>query len=456
MLPFVGLAVAAVAFIIVFWEGGTFEHETLSFFSHYLSERSVFQEVFDPHANDFGTYQARELSYFADWLDANIYQSIIARFAPTLFVPPSALVLPLLLTIVFALGVQRTAPHVDRVTAVLLLACLFSSFVFVSTLSLFYRSGKPLLSLVMLAFLFHVRGVDQRVAAGASEARRLFGRETLLAFALALLGGLFDLQGVFYLATACGVLTVHWVFTRRLLNVLLMAGAAFVALQLYNRVLGPRLIHTFNGYWPNFFYQKVPTHALPVHPAVELLSSNVSVMLGGFLPVTLAGAVAMIAGLWFTRERGAVASATDRLLRPLAYAILVGAANVVMFTLMVARHPAIYQMADHRHWYYPLPWLVLVLFGLVVGLNAVLARASRVGRRSVQLILAVLVVGNLTSLSRYREMMLQGPWFGLVHPQSQRLKTYLRTGIEDPLLAQNFRDHGARVRAALGETQPAR
>src|SRR5687768_12405495 len=86
-LPPMVLALVATVVVIRFWNGGTLEHEALTFISNYTADQSLLKKVFDPHANDFGTYQARELSYFFDYLDANIHQSIVARYAPAFFIP---------------------------------------------------------------------------------------------------------------------------------------------------------------------------------------------------------------------------------------------------------------------------------------------------------------------------------------------------------------------------------
>jgi hypothetical protein len=334
------------------------------------------------------------------------------------------------------------------------LACFFSSFVFVSTMSLFYRSGKPLLPLFILAFLFHVRGVHQsRVANPARSRAGFFNRDAFAALGFAVTIGLLDLQGVFYVAIACGILFVHYVLTRQLVDLLVASSIGLIALQMYNRLLGPWLIHTLNGYWPNFGYQNVPWRELPIVPAGELLFSNTYIMLGGFLPVMVVGLVGFVLCVACGRSKRSVeerpAQSTGGVSgRALFYVALVIIANIAMFTLMVARHPAIFKMQDHRHWYYPLPWLALILFAIVVGLNAVLPAMGRGARRWLQLVLVTLVAGNLASLPHYQKLMLTGPWFGMVHPQSERLKTFLRTGIDDPHLAQNYRDLGIRMRAA--------
>jgi hypothetical protein len=455
LLPAAGLALIATVFVALFWDGGTLETETISFITHYTSNQPALKKIFDPHTNDFNTYQARELSYFFDYLDAHLYQSITARIDASFLIPVSALVTPLAFAIVFARGIRRTAPNLDAVTAALLLACFFSCFVFIATLGLFYRSGKPFLAVTLLAFLFHLRHVQQCRPAGERISGSRRSRAAIMAFTLALVAGLLDRQGFFYVLVACGILFIHFLFNRQLADVLIACVIAAAVLELYNRGIAPWLILKLNGYSPNFSYQVISLKSVPVHAgsALHLLASNVSALLGGFAPVTLGclGAFAIVVSRGRRGDFPPVAH-SSRFVRPafiwILYAILVVTAHVVMFALMIARHPYVYEWADHRHWYYPLPALAIVLFGMVVGLNAAWPSLERGARRAVQVLLAVLVIGNLASLTHYRRLMLSGPWFGPLHVQSDRLKAFLRTGVENPRLPPNFRAFAEQVRPA--------
>ena len=73
------LVAAAILAPAWYWDGGLIEIEALEFIRHYLDPRGLLQKVFDPYTNDLGTYQARELSYFFDYLDARVFNVLIAR-----------------------------------------------------------------------------------------------------------------------------------------------------------------------------------------------------------------------------------------------------------------------------------------------------------------------------------------------------------------------------------------
>ena len=86
-------ALGHVAGPVYFWDGGIIEAETTHFARQYLDGRPLLQKVFDPHANDIGTYQARELSYLFDFLDARVLSETLAR-APRFLMPFSGLLGP--------------------------------------------------------------------------------------------------------------------------------------------------------------------------------------------------------------------------------------------------------------------------------------------------------------------------------------------------------------------------
>src|SRR6266852_324152 len=74
LLP-IGLIVHAVTF----WGHGIIDVEATEFVLNYLLKRPFFAQIFDPQINDWGAYQARELSYVFDWMDARVFASLMDR-----------------------------------------------------------------------------------------------------------------------------------------------------------------------------------------------------------------------------------------------------------------------------------------------------------------------------------------------------------------------------------------
>jgi hypothetical protein len=412
------LAAVAVGLVVPawFWRGGCLEFEAISFVTRYTDARPALQKVFDPHTNDFGTYQARELSYFLDWIDANVWLGLLRGFDVVAFVPLSALLSALATVGVFALGVRRTLPALDRGVAGLLLLLYVSCFVFVATMGVFYRSGKPWLAPALLALSFVLLRLHQRPPRRADVGT---------VFALSLGIALLDRQGHFYVLAAGALVGWSWLRGRspRAL-VLALAGAALAGF-VYDFVLGPLLIHALNGYWPKMKYQAIPKREvvhLPWHGlrAAHLLAENAAVLLGGFFAAGAAAWAALAAVAW--RHRRALPR------RALPLVLLGGALQVVMFGLMLARHRYLYEWVDHRNWYYPLPFLATVLFLLAVLLDAAWASFRAATRRVVVAAAVLLAASNLASLDHHRRRMLSAPWFPRIHQQTPLLVEALRTG----------------------------
>ncbi len=431
------------------------EREALTFIRQYQADRPLLQKVFDPHANDLGTYQARELSYALDLLDANAFSQLASILGSGFSIPATALATSLLLVLIFLVGASRTTDHLGRTTTALLLLCFLSSFGFVSTMGVFYRSAKPVLAAVVLAWLFHVRAVQRKrtrfLDAGRSE---LITRDAAVTFALAVTAGLLDRQGLFCVLAASVILGVHYRWTRQLLDLLVATVTAVVVLQLYNFAIGPLTINALNGYWPDFSYQAIPLREvlrLPNHMvrAIDLLLQNTALMLGGFQLVAIALVVLVAAVAWRRRaewSRGLRSRSEvmaylryDPRGRVLAYCLLVFASQVVMFALMIARHGYVYRWIDHRFWYYPLPYLAVALFGMLLAADFAMRHVQGRYRRALPLLLVALTVSNCLSLDRYREIMVNGPWFGPIYIQCEALKASFRSGSPDPQLDPAYR-----------------
>jgi hypothetical protein len=416
LLPWLAAVAVGLALPAWFWSGGSLEAEALTFLTNYTDDRSVLRQVFDPAANDFGTYQARELSYFLDWIDANVWLGALRAFDFVAFVPLSALLSTLATVLVFAAGVRRTLPALDRGAAGLLLLLYVSSFVFVSTMGMFYRSGKPWLAPALLALLFVLRRLHQRPVRRADPA---------LVFAVALVIALLDRQGHFYVLAIAAMLGLSWLRGRTPRSLVVSVAGAAACAFVYDFVVGPLLIEALNGYWPRMNYQGIPKREivhLPWHGvrAAHLLAENAAVLLGGFFVVGAVAWAALVAVAWRRRDvlpRGA-----------LHLALLGGVLQMMMFGLMIARHRYVYEWIDHRQWYYPLPFLATVLFALAVLGEPVWAALDRRARRIAVVAALLLVASNLASLEHHRQRMLGAPWFPRIHAQTPLLRQALETG----------------------------
>jgi hypothetical protein len=141
---------------VVYWDGGVLEEETISFLRHYLDGRPLVRQVLDTHTNDFGTYQARELSYLVDAMDARVFRSLLVR-NHVLFINLSSLVAGLLTVVLVGFAAPSVYPRLSRTLALLGLLVYLSTVVLSSTEGVFYRATKPLVAPCLLAALFSLR-----------------------------------------------------------------------------------------------------------------------------------------------------------------------------------------------------------------------------------------------------------------------------------------------------------
>ena len=441
----------ALAAPVWLWHGGVLEAEAVRFITHYTSSRPLLEKVFDSATNDFGTYQARELSYFVDYLDAQFYALLVARFDVTLFVPLSSMVASVLFVGALLAGIYRTMPNIGTWAATWLAACLVSSFEFLSTMGVFYRSSKPLLAVAVVTFLFHVRNVQRKRSLSARERPGDARRDRWIALVLLVFGGLIDRQGVFYVGLAGLVLLIHYRATRELGDLLGVVAISAGILISYNLGIAPVVTYALNGYWPDFSYQLVhPGRALSpryLWVATHLLLENIAGVFGGWRPATSVLVSGFTLASYFVARRLTVS-------RPVRYAALVLAGQIVMFALMSFRHPPIYEWVDHRHWYYPLPFIGTVVFGLAAWLDWVTPRLRPSGRRITAAALLLAVIGNIAALGHMRTIMEGGPWFGPVFAQSEWLKASLRSGQADPRLHAEYRSFFDVERARRGRVRP--
>ncbi|HSD26447.1 MAG TPA: hypothetical protein VLL75_04040 [Vicinamibacteria bacterium] len=438
--PFVAVALAFVAAPALFWGGRAVFDETLGFIlRRYWSGRSFLQIVFDPRGWDF--YQARELSYAVDFLDAQWVRSLLSRDVLFL-VPPSSIVASLAVVVIGLRLAPRALPSLDRATRWLVLLVFLSNFVFLSTMGWLYRATKPLVAPLLLGLLLLVVAEHRRA--------RLGPRAGFAAvFATALTMSLLDRQGLFYLLALGGGLALAFPLTRRGLPLALGAFAAAAAWAAYNYALGPWVIHALNGYWPEFRFQRLrPARLLQPHPwlaAVDLLGDWTSVLLGGLPPLVLAAAAAAAGAGWAWRNR----RRRGRLGLGLAVGAAAMAGQVAMVALMVQRHDPV-TWADHRLWYYPLPYQALVAFGLLWALDHQAAvprpshargtlRASDSTARLTRFALGALVVANVAQWPEKRQVMQSEPAFAQELRGSLLLSRALEGTHADPSLAGDHR-----------------
>ncbi len=259
------------------------EEEALGFLRNFWGDRQVLQRIFDPRGYDF--YQARELSYAVDFLDAQWVRQLLARDV-LFFVPPSAVAASLAVVAIGLRLVPRALPGLHPAVAWLVLLTYLSNFAVASTTGLLYRATKPLVAPLLLVLLLLALAEHRRPRMGPRAA-------FAAVFATGLAMSLLDRQGLFYLLLFIPVAGVAWLRSGRGLALVLGAAGAFAAWAAYNWALGPWVIHALNGYWPETRFQRLrPGWLMRPEPWLEgarLLGDWARVLVGG-IPLPAVGA----------------------------------------------------------------------------------------------------------------------------------------------------------------------
>lgn len=423
------LLCALVAFVVPFWywHGGLIEIEGTQFIRQYLDGRSgLLRIVFDPHANDLGTFQARELSFLFDYLDARAFGTRVALDRVS-FVPLSALLSGLLTIVLCVLSLWGQPRLVQLILSCTLLVYL-TNYVNVVTMGMHYRSTKVLLAPVLMATTIYVA----RLFANRRSSRWA----PSVVFVLFCVMSLLDRQGFFYALVGLGVLIMFAVTTSGGWRVAAAGAAAAAFMMFYNNALGPMLVERINGYVPNAEYQQLPLNNLLTDPSIVVHASELLLQAGaalfGGLPPLLFGGLTGVVGAWAIISRRRL-SLTTMILTGM---LLVG--QVALGSLMIVRHPPVYDYYDHRVWYYPLPLQAMVVGIMIVAIAKFGAMWSRSRTTIILVLLAAITVSNVLHWDGYRRAQLRSRWFPVVYTQTTALKESLTDGRPRPSLSPEY------------------
>src|SRR5437764_1401310 len=198
------LPAALVIHAICFWGRGVIDIEAMGFVLNFLVRRPFLATIFDPIQNEFGLYQAREVSYVLDFIDARAFAFLLDRHI-LLFVPLSGVVGLVAVGAIFIWGARKIL-RLDHVTTALTLSLFLSCIIVQTSTAIFYRSAKIAASLVLLAFLFCLVSLLRN----CERQRRVRTLSLAVLSFLGVLMSLCDRQGYFYLVSATGIMARLW------------------------------------------------------------------------------------------------------------------------------------------------------------------------------------------------------------------------------------------------------
>lgn len=444
-IPSVVARIAAVIAVVLpaalalhaftFWGRGEVDQEAVSFVVNYLADRPFLHTIFDPWLNDWGLYQARELAYVFDWIDARMFGWLLVDRHTLLFVPLSGVVSLLGIAVIFVVGARRTL-RLDRTTALLVLSLFLSSIVVQTSTGILYRSSKIVLVALQLVVLFWSAAL---LEPGRTRVR---AREVAGLALVGIVMTLVDRQGyavALILTTVAGFL---WVRDRwlpqppgrvpRAYGAVAVAAAVSTAWAIvYNNVLAPQVIHRLNGYWPDMSYESIPLERFGPTLVLKTLAMFVrqTQYFFGHVPfvllVVLAGIIWLAVHVDDERGRRVPTDAWGWLTGTgvvLTTAIL--GASLALVAVSGMRHPAVFDISDHALWYYPLPLHGTALFATALALSRLPSGREVRWRPWAWLLLVAMVAGNAWHWPEEQALMAASPqYYGKQHEFSRLYKT---------------------------------
>lgn len=422
------LPVVLILHAIMFWGRGIIDSEAMEFVLNYLLKRPFLVQIFDPAINDWGAYQARELSYVFDFIDARVFAFLLDR-GVLVFVPLSGVLGLGVFSAIYIVGMRKVF-HLNGATTSMLLALFVSCIVVQASTPILYRSSKIILSIALLTFLFGTCWLLKL------DRRRLTWRKGTALVLLGILMALCDRQGFYYLISATVVLLALWSIAklqtpsvRRPYLYIIGLNIAAIGLAIgYNRILAPQFIHALNGYWPNFSYENLPWSKLfdptLIPKAWSLFQQQISFFFGNISFAALA-LIAAIVALLLARQRPDVFKSH---LGTIIASIVSIVAIIGLLAVMVARHPPVYSVPDHSYWYYTLTIHVVILFGLSLWLSLFSAEWRAKSHFFFYSVIAILIASNVVGYAQQRQIMIHSTgWFEEQYMHSQTLVSQFAT-----------------------------
>ena len=379
--------------------GGGFIHaEAYHYIPHYLTNRPFWDLVFDV-ANTEGCLRARELSHVFDWLDSQVIGLGVLAGLPHFF-SASHYLFHLAAGLAFWgvcsrwLGLSNAASF----CLVLLLWTSPSAMLYTSSFRTAKAGVMMMVFVVAWAYGLALRSVKPPAAWAACG---LFG--------LSLFGlywfdeqGLY-LEGVIVLLLAWKFFARHEAVDKRLL---LIACASLGLSVAFRYFASPGITWALLHQNVDRSFEQLPLGQLLHQPAtcLKILTGAPLLVLDAFrfavgdLPVGLA--VAAVGGMFWVFKRQSGFPKSSR-----AHWVFAGLCGllVLMYVLMLMRADYLVS-SEHRRFLYCLPssavWLLVTAF--------VVSRLSQLQPRTVEAVLALLVVGNLFAIQEHRFVLRHG------------------------------------------------
>lgn len=378
--------------------GGSLHVESISFLNNYLADRSLPAIIFDPARNDWGLYQARELSYLIDWLDVQ-FIAFSARKGVIHFYSLSSIIFLTLCVFIQQYGGRLLFPKLQSwIITILSLFFLLNPCV---SGNIFFRSSKHGCALCFTLVIY----LTLAILTGKGKK---YWKWQIAGIALGLITAtLFDRQGAFFTAaytSAAGLLLFvisgqqdgkySNILSIRTVTTVILSGIAILIFgTIYNLYIAPACILSLNGYTPSFDYQNISNlfSLKTLFPGLFFMAGNI-----GFTFNNSTGNTSFFLGLLLLSGLIFVFCRTAYLRKDYFWTVAAGGVLLLLGGIwicssgMYARHPAILQ-PDVMYGYYFLPVMALLIPVFLLAAEAIRQTGFRRNPVGILLSLALLI-----------------------------------------------------------------
>lgn len=373
--------------------GGIIQYEPLIRIPFYLDNRSILKKIFDVNKNElFGWYQARELSYIFDIIDAYFIKISSFFHQPHFFSITYFICYFLIVFLVFKIGLKYIKHRSLSMLTILVL--IFSSTPIIFLNVNVFRSAKILTGLFLLVII----GLILKIKESKFKRSHFF-----LLFLTTFFLTLVDRQG-FYFAVVISFLTfLYYIYSKNklFLNYFICIFTGVVTNTFYNLYIGPLLIKSINGYWPSFFYQKMQdSNPIQTKVLIDSLFFTVDAISYFFGNNRLLALFCFGFLLVYYIKTEAVIK--NKLIK-LIFILVILASIYVLNVIMISRHPFIL-WPEVRISYYVIPIMVLILLFAIYVTNKIILNYPKT-EKLLTVFLLIIFILNVFSLPKYYKLM---------------------------------------------------
>lgn len=337
--------------VIIVQKNGLLHPEAIERIPNYLDGRNLFQKVFDIDKNEYGLYQARELSHFFDYMDANFIKFSVSISLPHFY----SLTYFISIFIIIASSLHLSITYLKHrnflLPSLIVMIYLFSPVPFFSPYM--FRSAKILVAVgIALIWVLILRFLSQK--SNASKTYLL-----IVAGAMLLASG--DRQGFYILVAMAGFTLLSFLFFRwkKYLYLFKYLTIGAIISIIYSYIIAPELIKIDIGHFPSLEYQKIDfTLIKPIFFRYSTLYSLdiFKYFFGNLNRILILFFLLIFLAIYTTLQANKVG-------QRLKYVFLLVIGIFAVFflnTFMILKHNAI-PLEDVRRVYYSLPVLTIIL-----------------------------------------------------------------------------------------------